>query len=472
LYDSEEALLFKAELSTGDIEIDKDNADILLRSLAPLVDATIAHMTDGKIASGPEDDGFLYVIVAEDGDVVCSFCEEPGTVATVPFKIFLTGDLAWYAMLQGKEHSTSHWCWLCDLSHSDWQAVDHAKGNEWTLERIQQIASQLDDDNKREQGIKSPPLLVNIGIDRYIICQLHHRIGLVNGILADTLYTIDYLVEKITPELERARDYQLECYNKVELLYRKHKISRGAQHGGQLEGNQCKMLCAAATDIYNDIRELVNSGIDGLDASDEGKNSLKDYFRKRTTLYEHCLCHLDIVFSRMNYTSVKVAECGGKEAVRAELENSSREFLKAWRALGLSVSLKAHALEDHLLPQFDAFGPLGDCNEEWVERLHQDGKRNLVRGRCYPTHDKKMQAIARWQYIARNPEVEKANSKLNMEAGKRKRATSKSTEESKRQEKEKRRKETQLNLVLSEDAACPSALQFSANLKRQHENNA
>jgi len=44
-----------------------------------------------------------------------------------------------------------------------------------------------------------------------------------------------------------------------------------------------------------------------------------------------------------------------------------------WRDLKLNMSLKAHAMEDHLLDQTIEFKGIGDFGEDFVEQSHQDG---------------------------------------------------------------------------------------------------
>jgi hypothetical protein len=47
----------------------------------------------------------------------------------------------------------------------------------------------------------------------------------------------------------------------------------------------------------------------------------------------------------------------------------------SWLSLGLSVTLNAHIAEDHVYGQIRDYKGIGDCNEEFVDRLHQEGAR-------------------------------------------------------------------------------------------------
>ncbi len=49
------------------------------------------------------------------------------------------------------------------------------------------------------------------------------------------------------------------------------------------------------------------------------------------------------------------------------------EAIKLYRELGLSVSPKPHAIEDHLCVQMSRLKGIGDLGEDFVEQSHQDG---------------------------------------------------------------------------------------------------
>lgn len=46
---------------------------------------------------------------------------------------FVAGDLAFYAMVLGKENSSDKWCHLCDLHAKEWVDENHTPGTPWTV---------------------------------------------------------------------------------------------------------------------------------------------------------------------------------------------------------------------------------------------------------------------------------------------------------------------------------------------------
>jgi hypothetical protein len=57
--------------------------------------------------------------------------------ASKSVRLFITGDLAFYATIQGKEHMSGTWCPYCDLQHTSWQTLGHSSGNKWTIEALE-----------------------------------------------------------------------------------------------------------------------------------------------------------------------------------------------------------------------------------------------------------------------------------------------------------------------------------------------
>jgi hypothetical protein len=80
-------------------------------------------------------------------------------VHAVSIRVFITGDLAFYATILGKENSSSTWCWLCMATYKSWQVVDNEydeeEDNFWTVEKIKEHA-MLSDASKRKGCIEAP----------------------------------------------------------------------------------------------------------------------------------------------------------------------------------------------------------------------------------------------------------------------------------------------------------------------------
>ena len=76
----------------------------------------------------------------------------------IPVNLYVTGDLAFYAMIMGKEGMSGNWCHLCQLSRAEF--FDLMKdGNPWTWELYREIAAQVESlpGNKPKLGVKTAP---------------------------------------------------------------------------------------------------------------------------------------------------------------------------------------------------------------------------------------------------------------------------------------------------------------------------
>ena len=56
------------------------------------------------------------------------------------FDIYIMGDLDFYADILGKPNSSTHWCHLCDMSHSEWNDVSNKNvGNLWSTKTLREM---------------------------------------------------------------------------------------------------------------------------------------------------------------------------------------------------------------------------------------------------------------------------------------------------------------------------------------------
>jgi hypothetical protein len=122
------------EFPIGEIEIGKDNSEILNNTLFCPFNEGINQMTNGETCTGVNPDGTVKILKTVDGVVYAKFNlagkrnENDEVLQEIPFRVFMTGDLAFYAICHGKENSTSHWYPWCMLSHASWQDTGHELG--------------------------------------------------------------------------------------------------------------------------------------------------------------------------------------------------------------------------------------------------------------------------------------------------------------------------------------------------------
>jgi hypothetical protein len=90
---------------------------------------------------------------------------------------FIAGDLAFLAIIMGKEGFASSWCNWCDLDRNAWAIKGHADGELWTRERIlqQHLANEANKwDDERRRGIRreTPYTIFHSAVTYSLYCML------------------------------------------------------------------------------------------------------------------------------------------------------------------------------------------------------------------------------------------------------------------------------------------------------------
>ena len=120
----------------------------------------------------------------------------------VPICVFITGDLAFYETLVGKEGMDKAHCHWYKLKSAKWQEYAHARGMGWYLEEMKQVYVSIIDMNKKQNGVKSSMLIDCIKLEIYIFPVLYATLGLANRLLKDMIDYADLVVEDTTEVLK------------------------------------------------------------------------------------------------------------------------------------------------------------------------------------------------------------------------------------------------------------------------------
>ena len=81
---------------------------------------------------------------------------------------YMIGDLKFLSMMLGKENFDGYWCYLCKLSHPEWQPEGYTEGELWTLDKLKEQAEKSKNlEGKMRMGVREEAYF-DIPIDRYI----------------------------------------------------------------------------------------------------------------------------------------------------------------------------------------------------------------------------------------------------------------------------------------------------------------
>lgn len=451
----------------ADVKCRKDNGEIFKGTIKDNLATAINRVEHGKAQFKQNDDGKWECKIIDPGHA--DFEKESDLICEVT--AFMIGDLKFLSMMLGKENFDTYWCYLCMLSHADWQKYGHDVGEMWSLDKLIDQAEKSENlEGAARKGVREEPYF-DIPLWRYIWPVLHTLIGVGNDILD---YLIDIVeseiqalpakeirmkrelrdMEKEDKEMVEARDY-FDSKNEgsgTELIKKYRQEKRvGTTNKEQMEDDgkqdelEYKTLCKKLEELEADIQKLLqerkdmSTDIDNLRKRKKNKREGIAAFRKaRKTEADSLYSKIDDILSSfqikrasyhggdltgecaktlmqnaneiMEKISVllladKSPECRMEPAAIRKLCTDVSKLLILWdsalsklhtewpseedcskaqefidaamkmsRALGISVTVKHHGGESHLVSQMRKL-PMGlfEFDESWGEQYHQKG---------------------------------------------------------------------------------------------------
>jgi hypothetical protein len=155
---------------------------ICQKDTAKLIESTIlTQLTNGleMISTMP-----LHIHTDELGNIQCQFSNTPPSIRTTTpiIDVYITGDLAFQAMVLGKESMAGHWCMLCTSSRANFLQDDVTL---WTMEELVRLGTEAEQRTKGEPelGVKKKLWWPFIPLSNYMIPILHCEIGVGNQLL-------------------------------------------------------------------------------------------------------------------------------------------------------------------------------------------------------------------------------------------------------------------------------------------------
>jgi hypothetical protein len=134
----------------------------------------------------------------------------------------MTGDLAFYSTILGKENMSGAWCYMCHLAHQAWQKLDHEKGDIWSIDEYKKHLQKLNcghlDKSKAHDvcGVTDHPIFDAVPLQNWIAPVLHICLGVGNGLLKSFLGWLDERIEGVPPTLLACRDETIRLQIKLD----------------------------------------------------------------------------------------------------------------------------------------------------------------------------------------------------------------------------------------------------------------
>lgn len=202
---------------------------------------------------------------------------------------------------------------------------------------------------------------------------------------------------KIKKEIEE--DMKLPANNKVdgqpvrdalEDIWKDHGVNRGVYFGGNFQGNAVKRLMSEREEIFLELKQYI------LKLPEDQKLIKEERMFPILGAFERLLGHFDALFSICAVKRFHITEAHITAA-----EQDVINIMQIWRALGLSVTVKLHIIEDHVVSYLRAYQGFGDLIKEEGERGHQIGEQNKCRAKSLSNVKALSFAYAQWEDMSK-----------------------------------------------------------------------
>ena len=173
----------------------------------------------------------------------------------------------------------------------------------------------------------------------------------------------------------------------IDMILDKYNASRAAYHGGDFNGVSCRRIVGNSDEIVKEIQKILHMKKD--------ETCTDEMIDEKVKQLELTLGLLDAAFYYLNIVHPTADE---KEKASQAVSALSRH----WRDIGLSITLKAHVMEQHSVPFNNDIG-LGDKEESFIEAGHQIGLKENRRYQGLTNFQKKMEASLKARAISTHP---------------------------------------------------------------------
>jgi hypothetical protein len=168
----------------------KDTTGVLKATIEPVLTAGFKTLTQNNLTIG------LNV----KGEIECTFGNGSCLLSsqTPQKEMYIVGDLAFYAMIFGREHWSGHHCYLCRLSANYFTKLVK-EGAPWTFELLNSLVETVRN-GKPVEGCKVKAWWQFIKLRNYLVPLLHELICIGNVIFNHFKYLISEKIERLDPK--------------------------------------------------------------------------------------------------------------------------------------------------------------------------------------------------------------------------------------------------------------------------------
>lgn len=171
------------------VEHSKDDIKILQHTV-------LNHIREGLL---PIKNGGRFIIQNRNNTLSIVFSDAQSD------RLFIVGNLKFYASMLGRDNMSGSWCMWCQLSPIEWKIPTTKRSpavrdyeEEWTVDTLKAYKVKIDQGElttaNQMRSVVDYPVWDFVEVSNYIYPVLHGEIGLINGVL-DNFY--DFLDDKV-----------------------------------------------------------------------------------------------------------------------------------------------------------------------------------------------------------------------------------------------------------------------------------
>ena len=193
--------------------------------------------------------------------------------------------------------------------------------------------------------------------------------------------------KELVQELRKARGRPPEsAFASFEKVLKKYGASREAYHGGDFNGVSCRCIAQSAKAIFQELKVvLIEKKREG--APEEYIIETLGNIAELVGIIDAAMAALMVIFPT--------------QEEREKARFLCTKAMMLWRALGFSVTLKAHIIDHHICDFNDEHG-IGDKDENFIEQRHQECSRNEDRTKRVANFQQQHECIATRNHIMQN----------------------------------------------------------------------
>jgi hypothetical protein len=272
-------------------------------------------------------------------------------------RVFVSGDCEFLARIYGLSTAAStHPCFLCCVSSKDMQTAPHKRKTASTPRTVANIAANNDafvaDGSRKSRqklflnAIQEP--IFTTPLDQVVPPWLHITLGLV-------LRIHENILQLFRQFSNAAGALEVELHR----VLSSKGIDRNTYHSNSFHGNACHLYLSNIPEIFTSLSEFICLNFGPKELADDEASELLLQLRAHEQLFKY--------FREID-NMVGSNELMGAQS---DITKTIQRFMRLYRRLKISVSLKSHLLEEHVVPFVTLHQvSLGLMGEQGIESAH------------------------------------------------------------------------------------------------------